>query len=46
MAHVGTRDVENRTTFQNAGIVHQDLDAPVERFFPISFIDNVKLLNL
>src|SRR5262249_53393963 len=25
---------------------HQDLDAPVERFLPISFIGNVKLFNL
>src|SRR5215469_389810 len=46
MAYVGPRDVENRTTLQNAGIVYQDFDAPVERFLPISFIDNVKLFNL
>src|SRR5215469_16851178 len=45
MTHIRLWDVENRAAFQNAGIVHENLDIPCECFPAISLIGNVKLLD-
>jgi NADPH-dependent curcumin reductase CurA len=46
ITHIRPWDVEDRAAFQNAGIVHQNLDIPGECFLAISLICHVKLLDL
>src|SRR6516225_5632177 len=46
MTHIRRWDVEDGAAFQNAGIVHQNLDIKGECFFAISLICHVKLLDL
>src|SRR5262249_1472665 len=46
MTHVCSWDVEDRAAFENAGIVHQNLDIPGECLPAISLICHVELLDL
>src|SRR5262249_26870471 len=45
-AHVRPRNVENRSSLQNPGVIHQDLDVPSECLLSVALIRKVELLNL
>lgn len=46
MAHVLSRDVEHAAAFEDASVVHENLNIPTQRLSAIPVVRHVELLDL